>query len=231
MTSGMKSLALATALALMTIGMGGAVSAADRQNLRGCTGPSDCGGTLRLNDRLRSSDGQDESYRLRTETSQRNNDFQSALKTERSRSGSLRQRKLIIKDRSQSDNRTGDLLRKRREQVKDQDRPRVDRQARKKQQQANTAWKFDRKKHKRKKHRDKWYRYYYGGFYYLDRYWLFDHDNYYSFDPSRVSCGEGRDIVLPLRRSFQRKQRNLFPTSTNRVRCESRPEALQDYAA
>jgi hypothetical protein len=193
MTSGVKSMALATALALMTIGMGGAVSAADRQNLRGCMGPDDCGGggSFRLNERLR-GDGQNEPYRLRTDSNQRDNDFKNALKAERT--GSFRKR-IITRDNTRFDSNSNDLVRKRRLKTKDQDGPRQETQAKKKKQQAQTAWKFDRKKHKRRKHRDKWYRHFYGGFYYPVRYWLHDHDPYYRFDPSRVSCGEGRDIV------------------------------------
>ena len=200
MTRGMKSVAMAAALALMTIGMGGAVSAADRQNLRdlrgGCTGMADCGGGgFRLNERLGRSGSQDDFYKLRSDSDQRSGELRSAQKTERS--GSFRQRKLIIRDRSQLDKNRGDLLRKRRDAAKEQDRPRREKtQIRKKKpQHADSGWKFDKKKHKRRKHRNKWYRYYYGGFYYPERYWLVDRDPYYSYDPSRVSCAEGRDIV------------------------------------
>jgi hypothetical protein len=196
MTGGVKSMALATALALMTIGMGSAVTAAERQNVRGCAGPTDCGGSsLRSNDRLRSGGGQNELRRSRPEAKDAGGDLKT-LKTEQPGRSSLNKRRLITKDdNDRVDDNSSNLLRKRQFRNRNEDRPRAEGRVKKKQQHAHGGWKFDKKKHKRQKHRSKWFPYYYAGFYYPSRYWLFDHDPYYSFDPSRVSCGEGRDIV------------------------------------
>jgi hypothetical protein len=194
MTAGYKTVAVATALALMTIGMGSAVTAAERRELRGCTSPDDCGGGgFRLQDSMRAGDGQ-KSYRLRTRSDDTRNDVKSALKAKQSEHGSFRKRRLIIKDSNDGVGDNSSAVRKRRLRTGDQDRPNKGVE-RKKKQQAQADWKYDRKKHKRRKHRDDRFRFHFHGFYYPERYWLDYHDPYYRFDSSRISCGEGRDIV------------------------------------
>ena len=186
MTNGMKSMTLATVLALMTIGMGGAVSAADRQ--RSCINPGDCGGSFRLHESSRGN-SEIEPRWLRTD-----NDFKKAL--DPGKNSSFRKRRLITDSNDDRlDSRSHEVIRKKRVKTEDQDRSGPQAKKWKRDQHANSGWKYDRKKHKRRKHRNKWFPYYYGGFYYPERYWLVDRDPYYSVDPSRVSCSEGRDIV------------------------------------
>jgi hypothetical protein len=192
MTNGMKSMTLATVLALMTIGMGSTVSAADRQ--RSCANPGDCGGSFRLHESLRSNSGVEGPRRLRTDSRARDNDAGRALDTKKN--SSFRKRRLITDGNSgQLDSKSREVIRKKRMKTEDQDRSRPQARKLKRNQHAHSGWKYDRKKHKRRKHRNRWFPYYYGGFYYPERYWLVDRDPYYSVDPSRVSCGEGRDIV------------------------------------
>ena len=188
MTGGYKRVAITTAFALMTIGMGSALGAAELRESKGCAGPDDCGGGFRLQDR----EGRDRTYRLRSGSDARN-DNKSMLKADQGERSSIHKRRLIIRENNDS-LRDNSAIRKRRLRVNDQDRPSKEIQ-RKKKQQAQADWTYDSRKHKRRKHRDDRFRYHFRGFYYPERYWLDYHDPYYSFDPSRISCGEGRDIV------------------------------------
>jgi hypothetical protein len=54
--------------------------------------------------------------------------------------------------------------------------------------EARSDWKYDSNRHKRNRNKDARYRYYYGGYWYLEPYWTGPVN-------SRVSCGEGREII------------------------------------
>ena len=54
--------------------------------------------------------------------------------------------------------------------------------------EANRDWSYDANRHHRSRNKDDRYRYYYGGYWYLEPYWNFPVS-------SRVSCGEGREII------------------------------------
>jgi hypothetical protein len=70
---------------------------------------------------------------------------------------------------------------------------------RKRSSQAQSDWKFDSKRHDRRRKRDDRYRFEFGGFWYPEPYWWYDFD--YG-RPYRISCREGRDILLD--RGFRR---------------------------
>lgn len=65
--------------------------------------------------------------------------------------------------------------------------------------QAESQWKYDPKRHERRRKRDDRFRYEWGGYWYAEPFWWYDFDYW---QPYRVSCGEGRLILLE--RGFRR---------------------------
>jgi len=59
---------------------------------------------------------------------------------------------------------------------------------------ADRNWQFDPNRHERRHHKDNRFRFYFGGYWYPEPYW--DEPYYYDdYDPYRVSCREGAEIV------------------------------------
>jgi hypothetical protein len=70
---------------------------------------------------------------------------------------------------------------------------------RKKSSHAQGEWQFDSKRHERRRKRDDRFRFEFSGFWYPEPYWWYD---YGYIRPYRISCGEGRELLLD--RGFRR---------------------------
>jgi hypothetical protein len=161
-------------------------SSAQYKRSQECTDPQDC-----PSDQLQKSDEGEKEYSGKRRR-----------KIEQEESGDpiMQQKELQT-----GDTETGEQTRRKRRIQEEEDTKPVDEFAddqqyrRRSTAQNESQWKYDPKRHERRRKRDDRFRYEWNGYWYSEPYWWYDFNNW---RPYRVSCGEGRLILLD--RGFRR---------------------------